>query len=75
MKTPSKHLKTLGALSKIVCISTLGGALETELDRPKCPSCGRRNIIYRIKTNSFMCRVCGHVWEKPNQSPKPEAPK
>jgi len=30
----------------------------------KCPECGRSNILYRIKTDDFVCRYCGKTWPK-----------
>ena len=30
----------------------------------KCKECKSLNILYRVKTNTFICRVCGHVWGK-----------
>jgi ribosomal protein L37AE/L43A len=38
--------------------------MEKKLDKPKCPNCGRSNILYRIKTDDFVCRQCGHKWAK-----------
>jgi ribosomal protein L37AE/L43A len=29
---------------------------------PTCPKCGRKNILYRIRTNTFLCRTCGNIW-------------
>ena len=32
--------------------------------KPICPDCKSRNILYRRKTKSFWCRVCGNEWFK-----------
>jgi ribosomal protein L37AE/L43A len=33
-------------------------------NKPKCEDCGSWQIYYRIKTEDFQCRVCGHSWKK-----------
>jgi len=30
----------------------------------KCPKCDKANIRFRIKTNSYVCNICGHFWYK-----------
>jgi len=30
----------------------------------RCPECKRKNILYRVRTNSFYCRNCGAEWKK-----------
>lgn len=32
--------------------------------KPVCPKCGRANILYRVKTDDFVCRLCGHKFKK-----------
>lgn len=41
-----------------VCDNTM------KLHKPKCPKCGRSQILYRVKTDTFLCRLCGHKWER-----------
>lgn len=31
--------------------------------KPTCPKCGRGNILYRIRTDDFICRLCGHKFK------------
>ncbi len=40
--------------------------------KPKCPSCGRSDLRYRIKTKTFICRLCGEDFpRKPLPPPNP----
>ena len=34
--------------------------------KPECPECKSRNILYRRKTNTLYCRVCGFEWRRKN---------
>ena len=34
------------------------------MKREKCPDCGRMNIMYRTRSGSYVCRLCGKVWPK-----------
>lgn len=36
-------------------------------NRPRCSSCGSRQILYRRKTRMYWCRVCGAEWFKPER--------
>ena len=38
--------------------------------KPRCPGCGSANILHRVKTDSFRCRVCGKEWAKPAPTPE-----
>lgn len=29
----------------------------------KCPKCGGKVIIYRVKTNDYLCRRCGEIFK------------
>ena len=30
----------------------------------KNPECNKSNIRFRIKSNSYVCNVCGYSWKK-----------
>lgn len=30
--------------------------------RPRCPDCWSSQTLFRIKTKSFVCRVCGRIF-------------
>ena len=32
--------------------------------KPVCKECKSKQVLYRIKSKSFVCRVCGHEWVK-----------
>jgi len=34
--------------------------------QPKCPNCGSKQILYRVKSNTYLCRRCGEVFDKNN---------
>lgn len=34
------------------------------LKRNRCPECTSTQTLFRIKTNEFVCRSCGHIWPK-----------
>jgi len=36
-----------------------------KLKRPVCPVCCSGSVLYRLKTNSFVCRRCGKIWNNP----------
>ena len=38
--------------------------------KPECPKCGSRNIIYRIRLDSFICRICSNIWRKKVETKK-----
>lgn len=42
------------------------GATKTAVSaKPQCPACEAKSmIIYRSRTNEFLCRNCGHTWER-----------
>lgn len=33
-------------------------------ETPKCPACGRATMLYRVRTDSYLCRACGHQWPR-----------
>lgn len=35
----------------------------------QCPVCKSSQVLYRLKTSTFVCRRCGNVW-KVHDSPK-----
>jgi tRNA(Ile2) C34 agmatinyltransferase TiaS len=37
---------------------------EGEKLKPVCPKCERKNVEYRIKTNEFVCKMCGYRAKK-----------
>ena len=40
--------------------------MSTAIDRrPRCPNCERLTILYQKRTNTYMCRACGHAWPAP----------
>jgi ribosomal protein L37AE/L43A len=32
---------------------------------PECPSCHTHQARYRSSTRTYICRVCGHEWARP----------
>lgn len=30
--------------------------------KPKCPRCDSQNVLFKKKTKTSWCRVCGHEW-------------
>lgn len=41
-----------------------GAAPMENKEAPKCPSCGSKQVLFRI-TKGFICRRCGHEFQKP----------
>jgi len=39
--------------------------------KPKCPECESQQVLYRVKSKSYICRVCGKEWAK-DVSKKPK---
>jgi len=39
-------------------------AIATKKPQPECPQCGSRVILYRKRTDDFLCRRCGHIFKK-----------
>lgn len=39
------------------------------VQKPQCPVCASKQVLFRAKDNSYGCRVCGHRW-KPQKEPK-----
>jgi ribosomal protein L37AE/L43A len=37
---------------------------EGIMSQPICPICGSKIILYMPKTDSFLCRKCGHSWPR-----------
>lgn len=37
---------------------------EELLMKPRCPSCKSKLVYLRLSVDQFVCRSCGHVWEK-----------
>jgi ribosomal protein L37AE/L43A len=33
-------------------------------NKPQCPQCKSQEIRYRMRTNDYWCRRCGHVFRK-----------
>ena len=33
-------------------------------NKKRCPECDSSNILYRLKTKFFWCRICGYEWPK-----------
>lgn len=29
----------------------------------QCPRCGQKNILYQLRTNTYLCRRCGKIWK------------
>jgi hypothetical protein len=36
-------------------------------DKPICPKCGSKQIIYRVTMDSYLCRVCGEQFPRENK--------
>lgn len=34
--------------------------------KPRCKRCNAGNVIYRRKTDDFLCRRCGYIFEANN---------
>ena len=32
--------------------------------QPKCPKCGSKQVLYRVQTDTYLCRRCGEVFPK-----------
>jgi len=47
-----------------VCRGTNAPIIKETKFRTICPECCRSQVLYRIKTNSFVCRLCGHTWKR-----------
>ncbi len=40
-------------------------ATITEIkEQPVCPKCGSKVVIYRVRTNDYLCRRCGTRFRK-----------
>lgn len=33
-------------------------------DKPRCPACGSRQVLYAKRTDTLSCRVCGNSWAR-----------
>lgn len=56
---------TTHRVSPIVITHTLtkgDNPMDTK-EAPKCPSCGSKQVLFRV-TKGFICRRCGHEWKK-----------
>jgi ribosomal protein L37AE/L43A len=31
----------------------------TEVRQPQCPKCGSKVVLYRVRTDDYLCRRCG----------------
>ena len=38
--------------------------LKESINRPSCEKCRSYQVLYRVRKNSFICRVCGNEWKK-----------
>jgi ribosomal protein L37AE/L43A len=58
-------MKTPFFMNNVVCVKKEASIMaEKKLVKPHCPSCGSSQILYRIRTDDFVCRICGHNWSK-----------
>lgn len=35
-----------------------------QVDKPRCPRCRSRNVVYRKTDQITWCRVCGNEWHQ-----------
>lgn len=38
--------------------------VEQLKEQPKCPDCGSKTILYRVRTDSYLCRRCGKAFPR-----------
>ena len=36
----------------------------SQFNQPVCPKCGSKQILYQVRTNSYLCRRCGELTPK-----------
>jgi len=47
-----------------------GEANHKITNRPSCPACGSKQVIFRMKTQDAWCRLCGTVFDPKNKKVK-----
>jgi len=40
------------------------------MEKPSCPKCESKNVYYRSGLKSFICRICGSIWNKKQEVTK-----
>jgi ribosomal protein L37AE/L43A len=43
---------------------TQNNATIRQPNQPVCPKCGSKQILYRVRTNDYLCRRCGNTFKK-----------
>jgi ribosomal protein L37AE/L43A len=33
-------------------------------NKPCCPKCESKNVYFRLRVETFVCRICGYIWKK-----------
>lgn len=37
-------------------------AIVAKLEKPLCPKCGRKTLLFAKRLKEFTCRGCGHIF-------------